>query len=302
MWQGMRRWFTHLPFADSVEQRQALLVQIFLSAVFIGPVVWLGLILILLETPDQRLFPLTAGACCAIGALGGMVFLRRGRMKHAARSAITGYLLGMLVLGLGFDISTSQILYVGAFIPLILASLFLSRREILATLGVLLMVLLVSEVRPYSAVPFPPEQVPATSIAAVFLIGLAVSIFLSYFSHFLRAAINQASTREQELQQLQTTLEQAVAQRTRDIQKALQEIQTQFDTQQQLLAENTQQRELIRVLSVPVLPIGDDILVMPLIGLVDAERSAPIMESLLSAIEHYRARWVVIDMTGVPAG
>jgi len=60
------------------------------------------------------------------------------------------------------------------------------------------------------------------------------------------------------------------------------------------------QRKAILELSTPVIPIWDEILVLPLIGTVDSTRSRQIMENLLSAILGTQASFAILDITGVP--
>jgi anti-anti-sigma factor len=50
----------------------------------------------------------------------------------------------------------------------------------------------------------------------------------------------------------------------------------------------------------PVLPIRKQLLLLPIIGLIDSECAAQLTERLLSTIRSQRARAVVIDVTGVP--
>ncbi|WP_437651382.1 substrate-binding domain-containing protein [Sorangium sp. So ce362] len=57
--------------------------------------------------------------------------------------------------------------------------------------------------------------------------------------------------------------------------------------------------QTIRQLSSPVVPIADGILVMPVVGVMDAERSGNFIESMLRAIGAQRARVVLIDVTGM---
>lgn len=59
------------------------------------------------------------------------------------------------------------------------------------------------------------------------------------------------------------------------------------------------QRFAIRSLSTPILQIWDDVLALPVIGVVDTQRSSDIMENLLGAIVQNRARYVILDITGV---
>jgi len=59
------------------------------------------------------------------------------------------------------------------------------------------------------------------------------------------------------------------------------------------------QQEVIRELSTPVLRIRDRLLILPVIGQIDAQRAQRLTAELLSSIRTNRARVVVIDMTGV---
>ncbi|HOX45451.1 MAG TPA: STAS domain-containing protein [Myxococcota bacterium] len=61
----------------------------------------------------------------------------------------------------------------------------------------------------------------------------------------------------------------------------------------------SRQQNVIHELSTPVLQLWDDILVLPVIGLVDSRRSLDIMERLLHQIVEKQARYVIMDITGV---
>jgi len=61
----------------------------------------------------------------------------------------------------------------------------------------------------------------------------------------------------------------------------------------------TQQRS-IQELSTPVIPIMDQIIVIPLIGSIDSMRARDITRSLLAGISQNRAKVVILDVTGVP--
>jgi len=60
------------------------------------------------------------------------------------------------------------------------------------------------------------------------------------------------------------------------------------------------QQRALKELSTPIIPIMDQIIVMPLIGAIDARRAKDLMRELLEGITRYRARVVIIDITGVP--
>ena len=60
-----------------------------------------------------------------------------------------------------------------------------------------------------------------------------------------------------------------------------------------------EQQESIRELSTPVLQVRTGLLILPIIGIVDAQRARQITEQLLEGIQSNRAKVVVIDITGV---
>jgi rsbT co-antagonist protein RsbR len=60
------------------------------------------------------------------------------------------------------------------------------------------------------------------------------------------------------------------------------------------------QRQALQELSTPIIPVMDRIIVMPLIGSIDTMRAKDITRALLSGISQYRAKIVIIDITGVP--
>jgi len=69
-----------------------------------------------------------------------------------------------------------------------------------------------------------------------------------------------------------------------------------FDDIQQTIER---QRYAIETLSTPILQIWNDVLALPVIGIVDSKRSAELMEKLLASIVQKQARFVILDITGV---
>jgi len=59
------------------------------------------------------------------------------------------------------------------------------------------------------------------------------------------------------------------------------------------------QAAAIRELSTPVMEIWDDILMLPIVGVVDTRRSMDIMNNLLQSIVARQAKFVIVDVTGV---
>jgi rsbT co-antagonist protein RsbR len=87
-------------------------------------------------------------------------------------------------------------------------------------------------------------------------------------------------------------LDETVLARTRELQEKLDHI----IVQNELIRR---QRDAIRELSTPVLQLWDDVIAMPIIGVVDTQRSIEIMQRLLESIRVGGARFAILDITGV---
>lgn len=59
------------------------------------------------------------------------------------------------------------------------------------------------------------------------------------------------------------------------------------------------QAEALRALSTPLIPINDRVLVMPLVGAMDAARAEQVLETLLDGVVQRGAGAVILDVTGV---
>src|SRR5699024_6220631 len=60
------------------------------------------------------------------------------------------------------------------------------------------------------------------------------------------------------------------------------------------------QRVALQELSAPLIPVMENITIMPLIGTVDTERAKLIMENLLDGVIRHNSEVVLMDITGVP--
>jgi rsbT co-antagonist protein RsbR len=77
-----------------------------------------------------------------------------------------------------------------------------------------------------------------------------------------------------------------------------------LQTTEEGLAEREQaieaQRRLIYELSTPIVPIHAGVLVLPLVGTIDARRATQILEATLDQIVVAQAEILILDITGVP--
>ncbi|MER6074352.1 STAS domain-containing protein [Streptomyces sp. NPDC001817] len=60
------------------------------------------------------------------------------------------------------------------------------------------------------------------------------------------------------------------------------------------------QRQQLLEVATPVIRLWEGVVAVPLIGTLDSARSQVVMESLLEAIVEQRARYAILDITGVP--
>ncbi len=61
-----------------------------------------------------------------------------------------------------------------------------------------------------------------------------------------------------------------------------------------------QQSQALLELSIPSIKLWDEILLLPVVGIIDTARAQLLIDSLLKAIVEYEARVVILDVTGVP--
>jgi rsbT co-antagonist protein RsbR len=119
----------------------------------------------------------------------------------------------------------------------------------------------------------------------------------------LRSAYADRASAEAAARQLEhanATLEARVDERTAALTEALQRAEEHQAHLTRVVAENTQQRTLIRDMSVPVIPVTATTLVMPLIGSLDAARLDAVQTQSLDALVATRAQTLILDITGVP--
>lgn len=113
----------------------------------------------------------------------------------------------------------------------------------------------------------------------------AVELGVNIVLDDLNAQISQTAEANREL-------DRKVVARTRELQEKLDYITGQNELIQR-------QRDAISELSTPVLQLWDEVIAMPVIGVVDSYRSEEIMDRLLASIEAGGARFAILDITGV---
>jgi rsbT co-antagonist protein RsbR len=115
-----------------------------------------------------------------------------------------------------------------------------------------------------------------------------------------RDARRRAEAAATALDEANRDLELRVAERTAALSEALAEAERREQEQRRLLEKVETQRQALRAMSVPVLPVSAATLVMPLVGDLDGERLQAVQDEALAAVERWGARRLLLDVTGVP--
>lgn len=118
--------------------------------------------------------------------------------------------------------------------------------------------------------------------------------FLGAASGLAAMALTNASSFEQQSALLADVERQATEARRQAEEK--EHARAELDQKLEIIAR---QQFAIRELSTPILQIWDDVLALPIIGMVDTKRSAEIMERLLAEVTARQSRFVILDITGV---
>jgi rsbT co-antagonist protein RsbR len=104
---------------------------------------------------------------------------------------------------------------------------------------------------------------------------------LSSFGNIINETIKQLDTDTQELE----TANVKMKEHSQELERSLEVIKR----QQTAIAE----------MDTPIIQIWDQVLCLPIVGIVDSRRSAEMMENLLNNISETECRCVIVDITGV---
>ncbi|HRI52534.1 MAG TPA: AAA family ATPase [Pseudomonadota bacterium] len=126
----------------------------------------------------------------------------------------------------------------------------------------------------------------------------------------LHAVTAQVSRSNEELQATNARLQSVtaeLAESNRELWAANERLQQEFreraQAEQARLALQEEviraQRERLAELSTPIIPISAEIVVMPLIGTMDTQRAALVLDTALAGAQAARARVVILDITGM---
>jgi anti-anti-sigma regulatory factor/HAMP domain-containing protein len=146
-----------------------------------------------------------------------------------------------------------------------------------------------------------------TTIVALILGALAVNYIVLPIQKLAAATKAVSSgdfsqqikvTRRDEIGALQQNFNQMVS----DLRKQHGELAEQYQRDLRTSAEIQQQlRQTVTQLSTPLLPVWEDIVVLPVIGHVDSARGQELLDTLAQGVTQKRAKIAILDITGIAA-
>jgi len=291
-------WLLHIDSPDpEVQRRGKILVT--LSSGIVAVLLTVGLTLTLFQPTVGRLVNLT---------LAVLVFGTAAVLGKKGLVTVGGYVL-IILTSLGalsgeFLNPTSPFNTFYLIVSVLLASILLKPSQIWIVLGLCLLGIVgISRLIP-TEIRAGGNFNTALSHLTVLLIVSALISFIGAQS--LVSALNtanearlQAEKAYQQLAELNASLEERVAERTAALQRLNDEQRATLLQLEQSLTTQQQLQHTIAELSVPVIPVRDDTLVIPLVGAATPELLEHLNHHALRAIEQYRARTLIIDVTGI---
>ncbi len=69
--------------------------------------------------------------------------------------------------------------------------------------------------------------------------------------------------------------------------------------QGELVRQQQEQQQALHAMATPIIQVWDDVVTLPIVGVIDSERASEMKEALLQTVARTGARIAIVDMTGV---
>jgi rsbT co-antagonist protein RsbR len=223
--------------------------------------------------------------------------LRNWAYSHLALVLV---LAALIVIGSDPDFVRSQV-SIAIFVPTIIASITLAPRWILPVflfmiIGIALRMTIYNGSFSF-AILGPTYELRNFLVLLISAIGLT---FASSLSRGAQQAAEQNAQKAQDARRIVEAQSQALEKEVQVAQAARAETEKASRALTEQLATIQSQRAVIQEMSVPILPITAQALLMPLIGALDTTRLQMLQERGLLALERNAARYLLLDVSGVP--
>jgi anti-anti-sigma regulatory factor len=188
---------------------------------------------------------------------------------------------------------------IGQVVTVVTASLILDRKESRNLIAIVVFLVAAGVVLEHVLSPrlFTPLDETLGVVANLFTVVVAfltMGILIRMITIEQEDFFREIRLAEEALKGAYVEAERLVEERTAALE---QETSERERLQQEIIAA---QRQTLKELSTPIIPVMDRVLVMPLVGSIDSMRAKDIMRALLAGIRAHHAEVVILDITGVP--
>lgn len=299
----MRTWINTLIATRATDpdvQRRALVVMQLIAMMLAANVLFLILALLSPEG-GSPLIPIASSLCF----IGAYALAQRGHASVAAWIVIGAFLTGALFAVANLDPGRGT--NVGYFLTvlIVIASLTLPPLHLWLVTGGVAGGFLLTLTTTHPDLWNVPESRQAALNSSVLLVVIGLVSYIG--ARIARRAIREAQEARQmaeraqeELAQANASLEMRIAERTAELTRTLAAQQALAEELRRSLAAQQELSQLILDLSLPVIPVRDGIVVVPLSGTIDSARASKLIESVLKTVEQRQVHTVIMDITGVP--
>ncbi|MFQ3633782.1 STAS domain-containing protein [Roseiflexus sp.] len=299
----MQNWFSTIMTTRAVDpdvQRRAIITMQLIAMMIVANVLFVGLSFV---SPDGSsvLIPVASSALF----ISAYALARRGRATAAAWIVIGAFLSGALFAVAGLD--SGRAANVGYFLTIliVIAGLTLTSAQLwLVTGGATGGFLLTLHLTHPEVWTLPDASLSAINSSVLLLVTGLVSYIGARAARrairHVQEARLMAERMQAELEQVNAGLEGRIAGRTAELQQALEAQQALADELRQSLAAQQELSQLIIDLSLPVIPVREGTVVVPISGAIDSTRAEKLTWSVLDAIQQRSTHTVILDITGVP--
>lgn len=299
----MRTWINTLMATRATDpdvQRRALVVMQLIAMMLAANVLFLILALLSPEG-GSPLIPIASSLCF----IGAYALAQRGHASVAAWIVIGAFLTGALFAVANLDPGRGT--NVGYFLTvlIVIASLTLPPLHLWLVTGGVAGGFLLTLTTTHPDLWNVPESRQAALNSSVLLVVIGLVSYIG--ARIARRAIREAQEARQmaeraqeELAQANASLEMRIAERTAELTRTLAAQQALAEELRRSLAAQQELSQLILDLSLPVIPVRDGTVVVPLSGAIDSARASKLLESVLKTVEQRQVHTVIMDITGVP--
>ena len=298
-----QHWLGRVPVSHPFERRQALALQIALLALLgVNPPM---MVFTLLNASPGSVAAVLLSNVVVMSLLGAaLATLRRGRLQLAALISSSSIILVMGTMLPLVGLTAGGAVLVLLVMAIVLAALLLRGRSLTWLVGLSCAAIALTAALEDAGLPpvglLPPvKNIPFAYATVTIATLIILALLLHSFSRALSQAIEESLSAQGELETVRAAQAATIAQQTEELRLALNEAELREQHLGAALAELQQSQATVRALSAPAIPVLPGVLIVPLIGALDAGLAEQFSANVLMAVEQRRARQVLLDITGV---